>query len=866
MLKLAKLCSARSNMVYRHKVGLTKSLNQKITTFFATLLVLMSPVFSAGSILAPAKTNATAVTSHVVINEIVANPATGEIEWVELYNPTNTAVDMSDWRIRQTSGNFSGVFASGTTIDPYGYLIREKTTSISLVNSGATLQLETTTNATDVDTVTYPSLGSGESYARQYDASTIFEIRSNPNTTKGASNGTAPAPPAAAPQVNQIVKQSDLANTMTTWTYQNDNTNVANPSGNENHEIIANPQPSIGNWGAARLNAADTSQRWNLASLQYSGTKLTDIAALGFDVYTDSPGKAYINLDVDFNHAGLTGWQGRLVYIPVGNTANNWSTQEAVASNSSWQWSRMVTGAFTQWPDGNTSESRTWNDIIEAFPEARITAVDNAAFGSLYLRTDGISTTFYDNVYLATSSENFKYNFELAFSGGTSQFLGSPKYVRTDNAGDLSGAVRVPGAADAVRFNFTGTNTLPHIAGYEHLQTAQWPNAQGDKQFRVTTALPAGLYNLTAEYRVYGVWYPVTGDADVYSIDSPWAVYATPSLTNNIFRTSDNPIRVRVDDQFNQFKHLISEVNGNKFAVLRDQCDLRQAGNYLLCDVKEAIEQTISGTTYPAWIPLAEGTYTAKTTTFTKANNRKDDIVSLPFTIDATRPVLTNFAITTPEPIYGDAIEVTADATDSNGIEYVKFYISEPRVLDGQCDGNGTQQRIEISNTSSGSTYSATFDTSGLNGEYCLNALAKDNSSHTSSPILRIKVTIDTTVALEEEQPAIVITPPPTQPQQSGTTTTPVTTFFQNFVPAFINDGVVTPVPTTETPVTEVADNADGEVLGAQDTFANEAANFAGANTKSGISKGLLWLLIASGAIGTIIAWFLLARRRQGTE
>jgi hypothetical protein len=92
MLKLAKLCSARSNMVYRHKVGLTKSLNQKISTLFVTLLVLMSPIFSAGSILAPAKTNATAITSHVVINEIVANPTTGEIEWVELYNPTNTVV------------------------------------------------------------------------------------------------------------------------------------------------------------------------------------------------------------------------------------------------------------------------------------------------------------------------------------------------------------------------------------------------------------------------------------------------------------------------------------------------------------------------------------------------------------------------------------------------------------------------------------------------------------------------------------------------------------------------------------------------------------------------------------------------------
>ncbi len=626
-------------MVYRHKVGLTKSLNQKISTLFVTLLVLMSPIFTAGSILAPAKTNATAITSHVVINEIFPSPSSGS-EWIELYNPTASTVDLTGWKIKDSA--IYETILSGTITAKSFVIVNVD----NFNNTGDTAHLINNSDS-EVDTVGYSvPINSNYSYARIYDADSLFEERSSANVTQGTTNGTEP------------------------YSY------------NVNH----------------------------------------------------------------------------------------------------------------------------------------------------------------------------------------SSFLSTNKYVRSDSPVGNSSYIKVPGATTSVRFHYDGAVDFNNMEGYEHIQTGHWPSAQGNKQFRIKFALPAGKYDVTAEYQADGTWYPVTGSAVVYSINLPWATHVIPSVTRQYFRTLDNPVRVHVDDQFKQFKHMITEINGVKFAVLRSQCDLRQEGKYLFCDVDKATAQTINSVNYPAWIPLVESAYTAKTTTFTKANNRKDDIVSLPFTIDATRPVLTNFVITTPEPIYGNSIDVTADATDSNGIEYVKYYISEPRTLDGQCDGNGTQQRIEISNIGSGSTYSATFDTSGLNGEYCLNALAKDNSSHTSSPILRIKVTIDTTLDLKDDQPVIVITAPPTESQQSGTPTPPVTTLFQNFAPAFINDGVVTPVPTTETLVTEVADNADGEVLGAQDTFANEAANFAGANTKSGISKGLLWLLIASGAIGTIIAWFLLARRRQGTE
>lgn len=219
-------------------------------------------------------------------------------------------------------------------------------------------------------------------------------------------------PPAAAAQVPQTVLQPQFANAMNTWTYQNDVTNAADPTATVNHEIVANPTPTVGDNGAVKLNGS-VGDKWNLASLQYSGTKLSNIAALGFSVRTSNPGSAYINLDVDFNNPGITSsYQGRLVYVPS-ETANTWTNIEAVASNGMWKWSNMITGANSAWPDGNTTSARSWNDIVSAFPDATITAVNNSAFGSLYLRSDGTSTTYYDNVYLATNSSNVKYNFEL---------------------------------------------------------------------------------------------------------------------------------------------------------------------------------------------------------------------------------------------------------------------------------------------------------------------------------------------------------------------------------------------------------------------------------------------------------------------
>ncbi len=86
------------------------------------LIILMASLFSViCCVQAYATTN-----NQILINEVELNPAgtdTGT-EKVELYNPSNTGIDISGWTISSTAGRTATVVIyEGTTIPPKGYLI-----------------------------------------------------------------------------------------------------------------------------------------------------------------------------------------------------------------------------------------------------------------------------------------------------------------------------------------------------------------------------------------------------------------------------------------------------------------------------------------------------------------------------------------------------------------------------------------------------------------------------------------------------------------------------------------------------------------------------------------------------------------------
>jgi len=87
------------------------------------ILILFSILFFSGLVLTANAQSA----NHVVINEIDINPPGDDSksisEWVELYNPTGSSVDISGWQIASTSGlKKTLIIPTGTFIQPGKFL------------------------------------------------------------------------------------------------------------------------------------------------------------------------------------------------------------------------------------------------------------------------------------------------------------------------------------------------------------------------------------------------------------------------------------------------------------------------------------------------------------------------------------------------------------------------------------------------------------------------------------------------------------------------------------------------------------------------------------------------------------------------
>ncbi len=222
----------------------------------------------------------------------------------------------------------------------------------------------------------------------------------------------------AAAQTSQTVLPSDLSSTG--WYYYDDNADTPSTTNTPGvHEIAANPVPSTGDNGAVKLDGGNGARN-NIATNQYANTNLHDIAKIGFSTYQPSSNAGgtsnspFMNFNVDLG-TGLQGYQGRLVYVPETNanpspTQSTWQNYEGVASNGHWNWSKFVSNG-NKWPDGNTTEDRSWNDIVSAFPNAKITNQLLVRAGEPYAYN---FSAYIDHVYLATVASNVNYNFELA--------------------------------------------------------------------------------------------------------------------------------------------------------------------------------------------------------------------------------------------------------------------------------------------------------------------------------------------------------------------------------------------------------------------------------------------------------------------
>jgi hypothetical protein len=271
------------------------------------------------------------------------------------------------------------------------------------------------------------------------------------------------------------------------------------------------------------------------------------------------------------------------------------------------------------------------------------------------------------------------------------------------------------------------------VAGVEHLQAGQFPiPSTGQHQYRGHVSAEPGTYTVTGEFEIGSTWYPITGSATLYVLGNPTGSFILPSAMANVFRPSDNPLRVSADDANEAFSRVVFKVSDSPttYQVNRAQCDQRESGRRILCDISSANN----------WTGLTPGTYTGTATLYNRANNHAE-ITSLSFTVSDSVPVVTNFAITS---MGSSTISVKADASDTDtSIKNVHFYITEPRG-DGVCTGNGTSLADSVVTTGSGSTYTTTLDITTLTGDYCVNVVAENLASAHSHP-QSIATAIDTT-------------------------------------------------------------------------------------------------------------------------
>lgn len=116
---------------------------------------------------------------NVVINEIYPSPNTGENEWVELYNPTSKIVDLADWSIKEQAAAPTDITGE---LKPGSWRVFEVH---DFNNNGDSVTLKNKDGDT-IDSVDYPSINKGKSYARMPDGSTQWD--KNVTSTKASWN------------------------------------------------------------------------------------------------------------------------------------------------------------------------------------------------------------------------------------------------------------------------------------------------------------------------------------------------------------------------------------------------------------------------------------------------------------------------------------------------------------------------------------------------------------------------------------------------------------------------------------------------------------------------------------------------------
>lgn len=280
--------------------------------------------------------------------------------------------------------------------------------------------------------------GSGNNNIAQTDGITVdvsFQAVQSRNNAQFLCSSLPPLVGGEQPVDPNEINQADLAtiisevvNDPTKWFFYNDTNDTvmtidqfAGTSGQNHMELVA------GEEGAKMVLDTGVDPRYNIATAQFGGTLLNTISPLNFRVYDavadgDTP---FLQFNVDFATTTVgAGYQGRLTMQPGTGTnpalvAATWTTVDAInGGNAMWTWSKYDRGPDlnigtvadnNRWPDGNTNQYRTWNDIITSIPTAKL-LTPGTFFG---VRTGQPGPAGATNFVSSINFDGTVYNFEI---------------------------------------------------------------------------------------------------------------------------------------------------------------------------------------------------------------------------------------------------------------------------------------------------------------------------------------------------------------------------------------------------------------------------------------------------------------------
>ena len=147
----------------------------------------------------PLKPPTPTVEKKVIVNEIFSRGTATNPDWVEVYNVTNTAVDISNYKIYDDGGQSGSKpkkpFPAGTIVPAKGFfvIIVDDTTAsgFGLSANGEKIWLEDEAGNI-INEINIPALGVDTSYGRLPDGSNLFDKLTPP--TPGTTNGENPNP------------------------------------------------------------------------------------------------------------------------------------------------------------------------------------------------------------------------------------------------------------------------------------------------------------------------------------------------------------------------------------------------------------------------------------------------------------------------------------------------------------------------------------------------------------------------------------------------------------------------------------------------------------------------------------------------